>query len=266
MAGDIRRSYLNQRFSGSFSGLSGFLKNRKKWTSKAEVERTLRKLRGYALHKPIKKKFKRRKIMSFFINDVWGADLKDISTYSRENNNYKFVLIVIDCFSKKAYTVPLKNKSAKSMIAAFKKIFARAKAKPVYLHTDMGTEFLSSAFTSFLKKNNIKRYSIHSVMKSAIAERFIRMLWTKIQRYMTEKNTKKFINKLQDFTSAYNSSYHRSIGRTPSSVTRENSQDVWKHIFSNYLREKRLSRQRSSFKVGNLVRISREKLTFEKGK
>ena len=72
----IKQTYLNQTYSGSYGGLSGFLKNRTKWKDQNEVAKELRKLLGYALHRDIRYEFPRRKIMVNFINEMWASDLK----------------------------------------------------------------------------------------------------------------------------------------------------------------------------------------------
>jgi len=132
----IKQAYLNRKFSGAFSGLTGFLKNRKKWKDAKKVLQVLRKLKAYSLHKDVRRKFKRRRILVNFRNQTWGSDLKDISSIAKENNNNTFILVVIDILSKKGYMVPIKDKTSKSMIRAFKIIFKQAGAKPMYIFSD----------------------------------------------------------------------------------------------------------------------------------
>lgn len=259
---EIRQNWKNARLSGAFSGLSGFMQNRKKWKDKKVVERELQKLRGFALHRPIRIKFRRNKIWAHYSNAIWGADLWDCQKFARFNNNYRFVLFVIDSFSKFLYTVPVKNKSSSSMVPAFQKVFRMAKAKPRMLHVDNGIEFYSNVMKDFFKRNGIKVYSIHSIFKSAICERVIRTLVSKIYRFMTEKDTKEFIKQLQPLTAAYNSSYHRSIGMAPRQVTKAKWQEVWKRLYSKYSSQR--GHRKPKYSEGDYVRISKEKARFEK--
>ena len=142
------------------------MKNRKKFKDKNEVEKELRKLNSYTLHKDVRKKFKRRPIIVHFSNDVWTADLKQLpKKVAHANLNKNYVLIVVDVFSKKLYAEMIKDKTSDSMIAAFKKVFKTANAKPYFLFTDSGTEFLSKPITDFLTENRIKRYGIYSHIK-----------------------------------------------------------------------------------------------------
>jgi len=96
------------------------------------------------LHKPITRKFKRRKVYVSNINKIWSADLMDKSYLSKQNNGYKYLLNVIDLFSKYVYSIPLKSKSQHEVASAFAKLFL--KHKPDKLWTDQGSEFINKSF------------------------------------------------------------------------------------------------------------------------
>ena len=261
----IKQNYLNQTYSGSYSGLTGFLKNRKKWKDPNEVSKELRKLRGFALHGDVRYKFPRRRIMVSFIGEMWASDLKQLSEEDAEVNKVGYLLVVVDAFSKYAYARTLKDKTAKHMINAFKSIIREAGRSPLTLFTDRGSEYTSKEFKDFLKERRIKWITSYSHIKSAFSERFIRSLYSRLSRYMTEKKTRKFVDKLPDFIRSYNTSYHRTIGMPPSEVKPENSNEVWRRMFKKYIEERKRPRKPPKFKVGDLVRISKAKLTFEKG-
>ena len=74
------------------------------------------------LHKPIIRKFKKRKIYSGFKDNVWGTDLADMQLVSKFNKEFRFLLCVINIFSKYAWVVPLKDKKVISIVNAFQKI------------------------------------------------------------------------------------------------------------------------------------------------
>ena len=223
-------------------------------------------MRGYALHGDIRYKFPRRKIMVHFINEMWASDLKALSAVDAKENKVKYLLVVVDAFSKYAYVRTLKDKTSASMIRAFKSIIKEAGTTPLTLFTDRGTEYLSSDFKKFLKERKIKWITSYSHIKSAFAERFIRTLYARLARYMTEKKTRRFTDKLQDFVRSYNASFHRTIGTSPKSVTPENAHEVWERMYKGYIKQKQRPRKPPKFKVGDLVRISKAKLQFEKGK
>ena len=261
----VKRNYLNHRFTGSYSGLSGFLQNRNKWKEKKVIEKELQKVKSFSLHRDIRHKYPRRKMMVKFVNEIYSADLKDVSNLSKHNRNINWLLIVIDAFSKKSYVRPLKNKNAETVIKALKSVFKESGAYPVYLFTDMGKDFTASIVRSYLKENKKKLYHVYSTVKSAFAERWIRTLFSKLQRYMTERNTKTYIDKLPESVKTYNNTYSRIIGRSPNKVKPEDSYEIWERMFGSYIDKQKLPRRANKFQVNDLVRISKAKLLFEKG-
>ena len=73
------------------------------------------------LHKPIIKKFKKRKVYSSFRDNIWGVDLADMQSLSKYNKGIKYLLCVIDLFSKYSWVIPIKDKKGTSIVNAFKK-------------------------------------------------------------------------------------------------------------------------------------------------
>ena len=73
------------------------------------------------LHKPIIRKFKKRKVYSSFRDNIWGVDLADIQLLNKFNKGFRFLLCVIDIFSKYAWVIPLKDKKGITIVNAFKK-------------------------------------------------------------------------------------------------------------------------------------------------
>ena len=124
------------------------------------------------LHKPIIRKFKRRKVYSSFKDNVWGVDLADMQSLRKYNKEIKYLLCAIDIFSKYAWFVPLKNKQISTVINAFQKIIS--KRKPNRIWVDQGSEFYNNAFKKFLKEDNVEMYSTFNEGKSVVAWRFIR--------------------------------------------------------------------------------------------
>ena len=104
---------------------------------------------------------------------------------SKFNKRYRFLLCVIDIFSKHAWVVPLKDKKGVSIVNAFQKILKESDRKPNKIWVDKGSEFYNNSFKKWLKYNDIEMYSVLNEGKSVVAERFIRPLKTKIYKYMT---------------------------------------------------------------------------------
>ena len=139
------------------------------------------------LHKPIIRKFEKRKAYSTFKDNIWGVDLADMQLLSKYNKGIRFLLCVIDIFSKYAWVVPLKDKKGISIVKAFQNILkqSNSKRKPNKIWVDKGSEFYNAYFKKWLRDNNIVMYLMHNEGKSVVAERFIRTLKSKIYKYMT---------------------------------------------------------------------------------
>ena len=151
------------------------------------------------LHKPIIRKFKRRTIYSRFKDNIWGADLADMQLISKSNKRFRFLLCVIDIFSKYAWVVPFQNKKGITITNAFQKILEETnRRKPNKICVNKGSEFYNSSVKKWLKDNDIEMYSIHNEGKSVVAERFIRTLKTKIYKYKTSISKNVYIDKLDD--------------------------------------------------------------------
>jgi hypothetical protein len=260
----IRKLYTNPSKPGSFSGLSGFLKANKT-LKKNDVIKFLNSNDSYTLHRPKRKKFVRKKIVVPGIDHLWQIDLIDVSKIKDENENNKFLLTVIDCFSKYAWAVPIKNKQGSTVLEAFKKILKLSNRVPLKIQCDDGTEFFNKQFEDFCNKSNIILYSTFSEIKAAIIERFNRTLREKLARYFTFNDNNRYIEILDDIILSYNKSYHRSIKQSPISVKKTDEPKVFMNLYSYH---KAVGPQNSiifKFKKGESVRISKSKAVFEKG-
>ena len=126
------------------------------------------------LHKPIIRKFKKRKVYSGFKDNIWGADLADMQLISKFNKGFRFLLCVIDIFSKYAWVVPLKDKKGVSIVDAFQTILDNSNRKPRKIWVEKEVNFTIIVLKKWLKDNEIVMYSIHNEGKSVAAERFTR--------------------------------------------------------------------------------------------
>ena len=96
------------------------------------------------LRKPIIKKFEKRKVYSTFKDNIWGVDLADMQLLSKYNKGIRFLLCVIDIFSKYAWVVPLKDKKGISIVKAFQIILKQSNRKPNKIWVDKGSEFYNA--------------------------------------------------------------------------------------------------------------------------
>ena len=128
------------------------------------------------LHKPIIRSFERRNVYFSFKDNTWSADLADMSLISKFNKGIKYLLCVIDLFSRQAWVAPLKNKTGESIVEGFESILKNSGRKPNKIWVDHGSEFYNNKFKSFFKENDIEMYSTFNEGKLVVAERFIESL------------------------------------------------------------------------------------------
>ena len=119
---------------------TNLLENLQKTVKLKDVRNWLKKQQTYNLRKPIRRKFLRRKTVVAGIDHQWQADLADMSKLSNSNDKFKFLLCIIDVFSKYAWVVPIKDKTGITLVNAFKSVLKSGRS-PKSLQTDKGTEF-----------------------------------------------------------------------------------------------------------------------------
>ena len=195
------------------------------------------------IHKPIIKKFDKRKVYSQFKDNIWGVALADMQSLSRKNKGIKYLLCAIDLYSKYAFAIPLN-----------KIIIKQSNRKPNKIWVDQGGEFYNHVFKKWLSNNNIVMYSTYNESKSVVAERFIRTLKNKLYKHMTATSKNVYYDVLDDLVNKYNNTKHSTIKMKPIDVKDNKRVYIDEHNEND-----------SRFKVGDRVRISKFKNTFAKG-
>ena len=194
-------------------------------------------------------------------DDTWSSDLLDMKDYGIKNNKgYRYILVVIDNFSKFGWTIPLKKKYAQSVTDAFSQIFKTSKRRPNLLETDVGKEYVNKFFNEFLKKHNIKSYSRNTALEAVFAERFNRIKRNLLKQPVFEKGNADWLIELSSVIKQYNSTIHHSTKMTPIQASKKSNE---KEVYSN-LRDDRV-KQKPKFRLGQLVRTADIKRVFSKG-
>ncbi|KAJ8048250.1 Endogenous retrovirus group K member 19 Pol protein [Holothuria leucospilota] len=190
------------------------------------------------------------------------ADLVDVSSFSKQNKNHKYILTCIDIFSKFAWARALKDKTGKTIVRAFQSIIKAHNRKPQTLQTDKGKEFVNRPFQQFLRAKQIHFFTTNNETKASVVERFNRTLKSKMWRYFTANGTRTYIDVLPKFLVGYNRRKHRSIGMAPVNVNRDNQEEVWQRLYGNIPKS---SVSAFKFNLGDAVRISMATQPFQKG-
>lgn len=212
------------------------------------------------IHKPARINFKRRAVIIKSLNDLFQADLVEMIPFADENDNYKYILVVINCFSKFVWAVALKTKTGLDVSKALYSIF-ESTTPPDNLQTDMGTEFLNREVKKILKKYKIHHYQTYSEKKASIVERVNRTLKSIVWKEFSFRGNYKWIDYLDEAVHIYNNKKHRTIGMKPIEVNANNEQHLLQTVYN---RIKRVDLKSIKFNVGDHVRISKLRQIFDK--
>ncbi len=214
------------------------------------------------LHRRALKNFPRRKTIIKGLDDLWQIDLAILADRKKVNRGYSNILLVIDCFSKYLWAAPLKTKNGEEVANAMESILRRAHPrKPTHLQSDHGKEFYNVRFKNLMEKYKINHYSSYSTKKASIIERAVRSIKELIFKHFSLHGTYSWIDVLPQVIAYYNARKHRTIKMAPKNVTRINEASILKNRFT-FLKQVELP---TKFKIGDIVRISKEKHVFSKG-
>ncbi len=216
------------------------------------------------LHAPARRNYIRRSVSIRGFKDLFQADLVEMIPYEKDNSRYRYMLTVVDTFSKYAWARPVLKKDARNVTDAMRDILlcddgARFKP-PRLLQTDRGKEFYNSTFKKMLADFNINLYSTYSIKKANYVERWNRTIKTKMWKEFTARGSYRWIDMLPRLVADYNKSYHRSIKMAPTDVTLKDEERL-----VSLLNSRPPPVSKSKFKTGDIVRVSHLKGVFEKG-
>lgn len=201
-----------------------------------KIKQWLQDQDSYGLSRNLNRHFPRTKYVVNTIDSLWEIDLADFSSLKSYNDNHKYLLVIIDVFSRSLWIQPIKERSVKSVIAALKIVFSKGR-KPKSIRSDKGSEFKNKDVRNVLLKEEVNTYYSQNEAKCAIVERVIRTIKSIIYRYFRDKQTYKYIDVIQDFVTNYNNRPHRSLGQIkPNNVNKENANEV---RYEAYLATKR---------------------------
>ena len=177
-------------------------------------------------------------------------------------NGVRYLLMVIDVFSKFGWIEPLTNKKGETVVKAFKNILKTGR-KPQNLWTDNGVEFYNKNFKKLLEEEGINLFSTLNEEKSSVVERWNRTIKNRLWKYFMASNSTVYIDQLPVIVDKYNKSKHRSIKLTPEEASRKENEDK---VYLNLYGEEISQTAKPKYKVGDKVRISKyRQKVFDKG-
>ena len=254
---DLKKFYLDPKFPGSYSGAYKFyqeVKNIHPKVTLKKVNEFLKSQDAYTLHKRTRKP-KFRRTLVFKPRDLWQIDLLDMQKYSKENDGYRYICVIIDCFSRYVWVKPLKNKTGKATVKALALLLMNE--RPKLIQADQGTEFFNRDVKRVLEAFGPKLYHTYTDKKAAIVERVQRTLRGRLGRLFTKRGNFKWIDKIDDIVTAYNNTHHSSIKMKPADVDEEHIANIFFNSLPNL-------KKTIKFSNGDRVRILIKKNQFAK--
>ena len=192
--------------------------------------------------------------------EIIQLDLIDISNLATANKNYKYLLVAIDVYSRIAFVVPIKNKTASFVIDALETILDQT--EPTTITCDNGSEFINSEFKKLLTNRGIDINYVDIGSHHALGkiDRFVRTLREKINKYMEMHNTTAYIDVLQTIVKNYNLTYCIGFKKAPVDV-KDDDKDVNDMFMKKNMKAKE---EEIIFSIGDKVRYILNLNQFEK--
>ena len=231
-----------------------------------EVQEYIAKQAVSQLHAKRRTKSKSSHITTTAPAVMYCIDLLDMTAYARDNGGVKWLLLCIDIFTRVAMIVPTKNKTAADVAVALQQAFDEFGVYPKVVLSDKGSEF-KGATAKFLKQNDViqRLAEVGDHRRLGIVDRFSGVVKGWIAKYMTQKQSKRYIDVLPKFVEKYNDAPHSSLGEmTPN--------EAWLHPgrtrdihYETIMGAMRKSGKKRSLRVGDWVRVAKLKGVFDKG-
>ena len=246
-----------------FGGVNRLTKISKQPYSK--VNSFINKQKVYRKNKTPKQKFKRARIVVSTFGVQWQADLFDLQKFGRLNSGFKWILLVVDAFSRLVKCEPLKNKTgietARGLDKIFTELAAESKLAPLSsMGTDAGNEFFNKWCTDVYKKHGISHFPLRAPKKAALAEISGRYIVEKLYKFMDHKSTKRWIDSLASVVVAKNSRKNtKTANLSPIEINYTNQKQVHHSLYPNYG-----TMGTFTLNIGDRVQIVKSRLPFAK--
>jgi len=227
------------------------LKQTKDFIQKQETTQIFKKPKEIKHYFPIVAKHK---------YEILQIDLVDMSDISSANENYKYLLVAVDVFTRLAFVIPLKNKSSPTIVESMNEIIDLT--EPTMINSDNGSEWINGEFKKLLRERGvtINYVEVGDHHKLGVIDRFVRTLREKICKYCSMYNTTKYINVLPQIIHGYNNTYHSGIKKIPNQVE-EDDDDVIELTNRKYNKAKE---EETKYNDGDVVRYIINRKAFEK--
>lgn len=269
---DLSAIYFNADDEAAFGGVSRLykaVKDRGLGYTLKEVKDWLQTQEVYSSFKPVNHNIARPKVIvpdKFYQLDT---DTVNMTRYSKQNKGYKYILIIIDIFTRYLFTQPLYSLTGKEMSKTLEYVLQTYNIHPQRVRSDKGSEFISKFVQDFFRENNIIHFTSTNEVKANIAERVIKTLKAAITKHMFQYKNKKWVDILQEVTKAYNNRYHRSIKMSPAKALVTDKSEVFfnqYYTLKNFHRgpNKRKDTPEFRFNLEDRVKLAKFRTAFQR--
>ena len=192
------------------------------------------------------------------------GDLFDLTKYSRQNKGFKWILLIVDSFSRRVECEPLRSKAGPEVARGLDVIFSRLSSSNLispnaYFATDCGNEFFNQNVEVIYKKFNLSHFPLRAPIKCAFAEITGRYIVTRLHKIMFRKETKCWIDHLQTVVLAKNSRKNKkTAGLSPDEINSYNQMAVKESLYPEQAKPK------FTLQIGDIVQVVKNRNLFAK--
>ena len=211
---EIIEQYYNEYNFPSVEKLYNLMKDDNIKITKKEIKEHLNKKSEVQILKETKQsKQKLGKIVSFKPNSIWNMDIFYLQKYHKKNHGYKYILCVIDIFTRMAYAEPIKTKDNNEVLKAFENIIKKSNEPPYVIFSDNDSTFLSKKFQNYLDNNKIllKNVSLNDHHSLGIIDNFAKRIKIAFHKNFIKSKTLNWVDYLDIFIKQYNNTPHSSL-------------------------------------------------------
>lgn len=260
---NLKENYVTPGHPIAFSGIQNVYNFYKKKIGIKKIKEILSGIDTYTLTKEYHNQV-RNPSYSHFPRYRFEMDIIDFQEHAPYNDGKRYILTVVDTFTRYAFCRILQDKTAENVFKEFQSILTEAVKKPLMLGVDRGMEFRNKKFLDFCKKHNIKIIHPSTSGHAPYVERFNRTIQSLVYKYMNQNQTNRYIDQFQNIVKSYNTRKHSSTGETP--LAAEQNPEIHKDIAIKMSKDReKIKKKKPVFSIGDYVRISKMKTKFSRG-
>jgi Integrase core domain/Chromo (CHRromatin Organisation MOdifier) domain len=261
----LKNAWINKNKKYAFSGISKIYEHYKGAFPIKKIQDQLSEIQTYTRHKEGKKISKFNPFFVHKTDEMWQLDIMYLPNYKKESKGYKYLLCVLDVFSRKMFIRKLRKKDTSTIVRKFDDILLEVDRIPEKIVVDKGSEFKSQLFKQFCEGMGINLIFTYNETKAAHVERAQRSFQNILYRILEEHQTRDFLRYLNDTLEIYNNRVNRTIGYSPNfAYIPENHEKISINLEKHYnTANKKTIKPR--FKKGDCVRIREVKHAFSRG-